>query len=63
MLARTFVVVTTATQRRADTTHATLIALTVNEFRRLCDALVLRPPHTSPTSGMVAMARRHQGRA
>lgn len=29
--------VTTASQRRADTNHATLIAVTVNQFRRLFD--------------------------
>ena len=37
--------VTTALQRRADTNHATLIAVTVNELRRFFDALV-RPLHT-----------------
>ena len=42
------VVVTTATQRRTHTTHATLIALTVNELRRLFDALVL---HSLDTGG------------
>jgi hypothetical protein len=45
MLAHAFLVVTTAAQRRADTTGTTLIALTVNEFRRLFDALRLRPLH------------------
>jgi hypothetical protein len=38
-------VVTTASQRRADTNHAALIAVTVNEFRRFFDALV-RPLRT-----------------
>ena len=42
------VVVTTATQCRTDTTHATLIALTVNELRRLFDAPVL---HALDTGG------------
>jgi SRSO17 transposase len=45
MLAHAFLVVTTAAQRRADTAGTTLIALTVNEFRRLFDALLLRPLH------------------
>ena len=43
MLAHAFLVVATAAQRRADITATTLIALTVNEFRRLFDALLLRP--------------------
>jgi SRSO17 transposase len=47
MLAHAFLVVTTAAQRRADTTETTLIALTVNEFRRLFDALLLRPLHAA----------------
>ena len=46
MLAHAFLVVITATRRRADNTDTTLIALTVNEFRRLFDALLLRPLHT-----------------
>ena len=46
MLALAFLVVTTAAQRRTDNTGTTLIALTVNEFRRLFDALLLRPLHT-----------------
>jgi hypothetical protein len=41
-----FLVVTTAIQRRTDTATSALIALTVNEFRRLFDALLLRPLHT-----------------
>ncbi len=45
MLAHAFLVVATAAQRRADTTATTLIALTVNEFRRLFEALLLRPLH------------------
>jgi SRSO17 transposase len=45
MLAHAFLVVTTAAQRCADTAGTTLIALTVNEFRRLFDALLLRPLH------------------
>ena len=46
MLAHAFLVVTTAAQRRAAATPTTLITLTVNEFRRLFDALLLRPLHT-----------------
>jgi SRSO17 transposase len=46
ILAHAFLAITTAAQRRADTTATTLIALTVNEFRRLFDALLLRPLHT-----------------
>jgi SRSO17 transposase len=46
MLAHAFLVVTTAIQRRTDTATSALIALTVNEFRRLFDALLLRPLHT-----------------
>ena len=42
------VVVTIATQRRTHTTHATLIALTVSELRRLFDAPVL---HSLDTGG------------
>jgi len=45
MLAHAFLVVATAAERRTDTAPATLIALTVNEFRRLFDALLLRPLH------------------
>ncbi len=45
MLAHAFLVVATTAERRADTTASTLIALTVNEFRRLFDALLLRPLH------------------
>jgi len=46
MLAHAFLVVTTANQRRTDTATCALIALTVNEFRRLFDALLLRPLHS-----------------
>jgi hypothetical protein len=44
-LAHAFLVVANAAQHRADTTTTTLIALTVNEFRRLFEALLLRPLH------------------
>jgi SRSO17 transposase len=47
MLAHAFLVVTTTAQRRAEATPTTLIALTVNEFRRLFDALLLRPLHAA----------------
>jgi SRSO17 transposase len=46
MLAHAFLVVTTAIQRRTDTATSALITLTVNEFRRLFDALLLQPLHT-----------------
>jgi hypothetical protein len=41
MLAMAFLAVTTATQRQRDTTSDELIPITVNELRRLFDALVL----------------------
>jgi hypothetical protein len=43
MLARVFLVVTTAAERRAGTIDKTLITLTVNEFRLLFDTLSLCP--------------------
>jgi SRSO17 transposase len=46
MLAHAFLVIVTAAQRLTETTTGTLIPLTVNEFRRLFDALLLHPPHT-----------------
>lgn len=69
------VVVTIATQRRTHTTHATLIALTVNELRRLFDgprttlprhrrpmlawSRWLRPPLGRPVNRNVAASDRH----
>jgi len=61
MLAHAFLVVTTAAQRCADTVGTTLIALTVNEFRRLFDALLLRPLHA--VAGVLAWStwrRKHE---
>jgi hypothetical protein len=46
MLAHAFLVVTAAAERRADTPISTLIALTVNEFRRLFGRLLLRLPRS-----------------
>jgi hypothetical protein len=46
MLAYAFLTITTAAKRRIATTPTTLFTLTVNEFRRLFDALPLRPVHT-----------------
>ena len=50
MLAHAFLVVTTAAERHAQPTNNTLIMLTVNEFRHLFEALLLRPLHAMPTS-------------
>ena len=63
MLAHAFLAVTTAAQRRAAATPTTLITLTVNEFRRLFDALLLRPLHT--VADILAWSRwrrKHQAR-
>ena len=61
MLAHAFLVVTTAAERRAGPTQTTLIMLTVNEFRRLFEALLLRPLHA--VADILAWSRwrrRHQ---
>ena len=54
LLAHAFLAVTTAAQRRTEASGSTraesLITLTVNEFRRLFVALLLRRPRRSPTS-------------
>jgi SRSO17 transposase len=64
MLAHAFLVVATAAQRRADTTQTALIALTVNEFRRLFDTLLLRPLHTvADVLAWSTWRRKHQARA
>jgi SRSO17 transposase len=64
MLAHAFLVVATAAQRRADVTATTLIALTVNEFRRLFDALLLRPLHAvADVLAWCHWRRKHQARA
>jgi SRSO17 transposase len=64
MLAHAFLAVATATERDTAPTPAGLIALTVNEFRRLFDALLLA---TNPTVATLLdwsrWRRRHQYRA
>jgi SRSO17 transposase len=64
MLAHAFLAVTTATERRHTQTPQGLIELTVNEFRRLLDALLLQVRH--PLATLLAWSdwrRRHQHRA
>jgi SRSO17 transposase len=64
MLAHAFLAVATAIERDTAPTPAGLIALTVNEFRRLFDALLLATNHTIAT--LLAWSRwrrRHQYRA
>jgi SRSO17 transposase len=64
MLAHAFLAVATATERDAQPTPTGLITLTVNEFRRLFDALLLVTHHTITT--LLAWSRwrrRHQYRA
>jgi SRSO17 transposase len=64
MLAHAFLAVTTAAEREQTPAPAGLIALTVNEFRRLFDALLLGTKHTIDT--LLAWSqwrRRHQHRA
>ncbi len=64
MLAHAFLAVATATERDIQPTPAGLITLTVNEFRRLFDALLLAARHTITT--LLAWSRwrrRHQYRA
>lgn len=64
MLVHAFLAVTTATERDAQPAPTGLIALTVNEFRRLFDALLLSTRHTITT--LLAWSRwrrRHQYRA
>jgi SRSO17 transposase len=61
MLAHAFLAVSTAAQRRIEDTPDTLIPLTINEFRRLLDTLLLRPLHT--IAGILAWStwrRKHQ---
>jgi SRSO17 transposase len=64
MLAHAFLAVATATERDTTTTPAGLIMLTVKEFRRLFDALLLTTSHTI-TSLLTwsRWRRRHQYRA
>ena len=64
MLAHAFLAVATAIERDTAPTPTGLIALTVNEFRRLFDALLLATHHTVAT--LLAWSRwrrRHQYRA
>ena len=64
MLAHAFLAITTAVERDTAPTPAGLIALTVNEFRRLFDALLLTTNYTVAT--LLAWShwrRRHQYRA
>jgi SRSO17 transposase len=64
MLAHAFLAVACAVERDTTPTPAGLIALTVNEFRRLYDALLLATQHTVAT--LLAWSRwrrRHQYRA
>ncbi len=64
MLAHAFLAVATALERDHNPTPQGLIALTINEFRRLFDALLLAAGHTS--TSLLAWStwrRRHQGRA
>jgi len=64
MLAHAFLAVATATERDTQPPPTSLIALTVNEFRRLFDALLLTTNHT--VTSLLAWSRwrrRHQHRA
>jgi SRSO17 transposase len=64
MLAHAFLAVATATERDAHPTPTGLITLTVNEFRRLFDALLLTTRHTITTLlDWSRWRRRHQYRA
>ena len=64
MLAHAFLAVATAMERDRTRAPADMIELTVNEFRRLFDALLLGAKHTVDT--LLAWSRwrrRHQARA
>ena len=64
MLAHAFLAVATATERDPLPATTGLISLTVNEFRRLFDALLLAARHTITTLlRWSAWRRRHQHRA
>jgi SRSO17 transposase len=64
MLAHAFLAVATAVERDASPAPAGLIELTVNEFRRLFDALLLAAKHTIHTLlAWSTWRRRHQARA
>ena len=64
MLAHAFLAVATATERDTQPAPTGLITLTVNEFRRLFDALLLLTKHT--LTSLLAWSRwrrQHQHRA
>jgi len=64
MLAHAFLAVATAIQRDVQPTPVGLITLTVNEFRRLFDAILLATNHT--VASLLAWSRwrrQHQYRA
>ena len=64
MLAHAFLAVATATERDTQPASTSLITLTVNEFRRLFDALLLVTQHT--VTALLAWSRwrrQHQYRA
>jgi hypothetical protein len=64
MLAHAFLTVATAIEREQTPTPDGMIELTVNEFRRLFDAILLAARHTLDT--LLAWSRwrrRHQARA
>ena len=64
MLAHAFLAVVTATERSTVPAPDGLIPITVNEQRRLIDALLLRPhPSLQPLLHWSTWRRRHQGRA
>jgi SRSO17 transposase len=64
MLAHAFLAVATATERDTQPASTSLITLTVNEFRRLFDALLLAANHTVDTLlSWSRWRRRHQARA
>ncbi|MEO6885306.1 MAG: IS701 family transposase [Jatrophihabitantaceae bacterium] len=64
MLAHAFLVIATADERDHSPTPTGLITLTVNEFRRLFDALLLAATHTIDTLlHWSNWRRRHQARA
>ncbi len=64
MLAHAFLAVATAIERDHTPAPAGLIELTVNEFRRLFDAVLLSAKHTITTLlNWSTWRRRHQSRA
>jgi hypothetical protein len=64
MLAHAFLAVATAAERDHAPTPAGLIELTVNEVRRLFDALLLAAHHSLATAlAWSTWRRRHQARA